>query len=226
MKKIFFSIAFVPFFAFCNNINVKDGLYYGYWVYKEHGAIKEYGVLANNPRKEINKYILTPVPQFAAADEIYIQVKDNIPVVYFYHENVGAELNTIGWGDANFTEEGMVISANTIRMVAEDSVDHVYVGEKFSGKRVGMEKKEVVPFSSIDDDGFKINCNQYLDINGYRDNGLPDYSEPDPEGRKGIGISYPATVFSVLETGICALFFDDDIVPQIKNGWIQFRRIN
>ena len=37
---------------------------------------------------------------------------------------------------------------------------------------------EVVPLSLIDDNSFNVDCNQYLDINAYRENGIPDYEEP------------------------------------------------
>lgn len=226
MKKILFFIAVVPFFAFCNTIKVKDGLYYGYWVYKDHGAMKEYGVLANEPRKIMGKYILNPVPKFTDDNEIYVKVKDGIPTVYFYQKNVESDLNTVGWAGARFAEGNMVISSSTIRMVTEDTTENIFVGEKIPGKKIKFEKDELVPLSLIDENGFNVNCNQYLDVNAYRENGLPYYSEPDPEGRKGIEIGYPTTIFAVGELGICSAFLDDDIVPQIKNGWIQFRRLN
>lgn len=226
MNKILFFIAVVPFFALCNTIKVKDGLYYGYWVYKDHGAVKEYGVLANEPRKLMGKYILTPVHKFTDDNEIYIKVKGGIPIVYFYQKSVGSDLNTVGWAGARFTEGDMIISTSTIRMVTEDATDHIFVGEEFLGKRIRLKKDEVVPLSLIDDNSFNVDCNQYLDINAYRENGIPDYEEPDPKGREGIGLSYPATVFAVGELGVCSAFLDGDIVPQIKNGWIHFRRLN
>lgn len=226
MNKILFFIAVVPFFAFSNNIKVKDGLYYGYWVYKDHGAVKEYGILANEPRKLMGEYILTPVHKFTDDNEIYIKVKGGIPIVYFYQKSVGSDLNTVGWAGARFTEGDMIISTSTIRMVTEDATDHIFVGEEFLGKRIRLKKDEVVPLSLIDDNSFNVDCNQYLDINAYRENGIPDYEEPDPKGREGIGLSYPATVFAVGELGVCSAFLDDDIVPQIKNGWIHFRRLN
>lgn len=226
MNKILFFIAVVPFFAFCNTIKVKDGLYYGYWVYKDHGAVKEYGVLANEPRKLMGEYILTPVHKFTDDNEIYIKVKGGIPIVYFYQKSVESDLNTVGWAGARFTEGDMIISTSTIRMVTEDATDHIFVGEEFLGKRIRLKKDEVVPLSLIDDNSFNVDCNQYLDINAYRENGIPDYEEPDPKGREGIGLSYPATVFAVGELGVCSAFLDDDIVPQIKNGWIHFRRLN
>lgn len=226
MKKILFFIVFVPFFAFCNTIKIKDGLYYGYWVYKDHGAMKEYGVLANEPRKIMGKYILNPVPKFTDDNEIYVKVKGSVPTVYFYQKSVESDLNTVGWAGARFSEGNMVISSSTIRMVTEDTTENIFVGERIPGKKLKFEKDELVPLSLIDENGFNVNCNQYLDINAYRENGLPDYEEPDPKGRKGIGLSYPATVFAVGELGICSAFLDDDIVPQIKNGWIQFRRLN
>ena len=52
---------------------------------------------------------------------------------------------------------------------------------------------------------------------------MKSHIEKDGEG---IGLSYPATVFAVGELGVCSRFLDDDIVPQIKNGWIHFRRLN
>lgn len=226
MRKILFFIAVFPYFAFCNTIKVKDGLYYGYWVYKDHGIVKEYGVLANEPRKIMGKYILAPVPKFTDDNEIYIKVKGGIPNIYFYQKSIGSDLNTVGWASARFTEGNMVISASTIRMITEDTTDHIFVGEEFIGKRIRLKKDEMVPLSLIDENGFNVDCNQYLDINAYRENGIPDYEEPDPKGRKGIGLSYPATVFAVDELGICSAFLDDDIVPQIKKGWIQFRRID
>lgn len=225
MKKILFFIAVVPLFAFCNPNKVKDGLYYGYWVYKDHGAMKEYGVLANEPRKIMGKYILTPVPKFTD-NEIYIKVKEGVPTIYFFQKSVESDLNTVGWAVVQFSTGNMIISVSTIRMVTEDTTDHIFVGEKFLGKHISLKKYEVVPLSSIDEKSFNVNCNQYLDVNTYRENGLPYYSEPDPEGRKGLGIGYPITVFAVGELGICSAFLNDDIVPQIKNGWIQFRRLD
>ncbi|KKC62287.1 hypothetical protein WG82_18135 [Citrobacter amalonaticus] len=226
MRKVLFFIVVVPFFAFCNTIKVKDGLYYGYWVYKEHGAMKEYGVLANKPRKNMGKYILSPVPKFTDDNEIYVEVKGGVPTVYFYQKSVESDLNTVGWAGARFAEGNMVISSSTIRMVTEDTTENIFVGDRIPGKKLKFEKDELVPLSLIDDNGFNVNCNQYLDVNAYRENGLPYYSEPDPEGRKGIEISYPTTIFAIGELGICSAFLDDDIVPQIKNGWIQFRRLN
>ncbi|MBL5942547.1 hypothetical protein JBO44_04190 [Enterobacter asburiae] len=221
-----FFIVVVPFFAFCNTIKVKDGLYYGYWVYKEHGAIKEYGVLANKPRKIMGKYILSPVPKFTDDNEIYVEVKGGVPTVYFYQKSVESDLNTVGWAGARFSEGYMVISSSTIRMVTKDTTENIFVGERVPGKKLKFEKDELVPLSLIDDNGFNVSCNQYLDVNAYRENGLPYYSEPDPEGRNGIEIGYPTTIFAVGELGICSAFLDDDIVPQIKKGWIQFRRLN
>lgn len=227
MKKIIFYIVLAfPVIAFGKDIQIKDGLYYSYWVYRGEGMLKEYGALSNNPRKENDKYILTPNSDYSAADEIYIQVKGGNPSVYYYHSNSGASLNTIGWADAKFFTGGMSISKNTIRIVSEDTREHVFVGEEFSGKLVGLEKDEIVPLRLISGDTFEVDCNQYLDVNGYRDSGVPDHEEPDPKGREGVGLSYPATVFAANELGICAAFLDDDVVPQIKNGWIQFRRLN
>lgn len=227
MRKILLCMALAfPLIAFGENVQVKDGLYYSYWVYKDKGALKEYGTLANNPRKEMGKYILTPTPDYSAADEIYILVKGGNPVVYYYHANSGASFNTIGWADAKFSTNSMSIAKNTIRMVTEDTKELAIVGGKFSGKLVKLESDEVVPLRLINTDTFEVDCNQYLSVNGYRDNGIPDYEEPDPQGQEGIGLSYPATVFAVNELGICAAFLDDDVVPQIKNGWIQFRRLN
>jgi hypothetical protein len=216
----------VPAITFGKNIQIKDGLYYSYWVYKDNGVLKEYDALANNPKKEMGKYSLTPTPDYSAADEIYLQVKGGNPVVYYYHSNSGASLNTIGWAGAKFSSNGLVILENTIQMVSGDTKDNVYVGVNFPGKLVKLESDEVVPLKLIDDDTFEVDCNIYLDANGYRDSGIPDYEELDPKGREGIGLSYPATVFSVGELGICAAFLDEDVVPQIKNGWIQFRRLN
>ncbi|WP_075183680.1 hypothetical protein [Pantoea sp. 1.19] len=226
MKKIFFFIAVIPFFAFCNTIKVKDGLYYGYWIYKDHGAMKEYGVLANEPRKVLGKYILSPVSKFTDDNEIYVKVKGGIPTLYFYQKSVASDLNTVGWAGARFSEENMVISSITIRMVTEATTENIFVGEKIPGKKIKFEKDELVPLSLIDENSFNVNCNKYLDVNAYRENGLPYYSEPDPEGRKGVEIGYPTTIFAVGELGICSAFLDGDIAPQIKNGWIQFRRLN
>lgn len=177
MKKILFFIVVVPLFAFCNTIKVKDGLYYGYWVYKEHGAMKEYGVLANKPRKNMGKYILSPVPKFTDDNEIYVEVKGGVPTVYFYQKSVESDLNTVGWAGARFAEGNMVISSSTIRMVTEDTTENIFVGERISGKKLKFEKDELVPLSLIDDNGFNVSCNQYLDVNAYRENGLPYYSE-------------------------------------------------
>ncbi len=227
MKKILLYAALsFPLFAFGENFKIRDGLYYSYWVYKDKGALKEYGNLSNSPRKEMGRYVLTPTLEYTAADEIYMQVKNGEPVLYYYHVNVGAGYNTIGWADAKFSKNNMVIAENTIQMVTEDTKEHIVVGDEFSGKLVRLETDEIAPLRLIDDNTFEVDCNKYLNVNGYKDNGIPDYEEPDPKGRKDIGLSYPATVFSVSEIGICAAFLDDDIVPQIKKGWIQFRRLN
>lgn len=69
-KTAIFLALFLPAIAFSNGIKIKGGLYYGYWVYKDHGAMKEYGVLANDPRKIMGKYILSPVPKFTDDNEI------------------------------------------------------------------------------------------------------------------------------------------------------------
>ncbi|EPY1491753.1 hypothetical protein [Klebsiella michiganensis] len=71
-KLMSFLALFLPAVAFSNRIKIKDGLYYGYWVYKNKGVLKEYGVLANNPRKDAGEYILSPTSELAATDEIYI----------------------------------------------------------------------------------------------------------------------------------------------------------
>ncbi|MDH1758773.1 hypothetical protein [Klebsiella michiganensis] len=173
-----------------------------------------------------NDLLIRTFPKFTDDNEIYVEVKGGVPTVYFYQKSVESDLNTVGWAGARFAEGNMVISSSTIRMVTEDTTENIFVGERISGKKLKFEKDELVPLSLIDDNGFNVNCNQYLDVNAYRENGLPYYSEPDPEGRKGIEIGYPTTIFAVGELGICSAFLDDDIVPQIKNGWIQFRRLN
>lgn len=76
MKKIFLlTMLIFPFIACAKNIKIKDGLYYGYWVYKDKEVLKEYGFLANNPKKDAGEYILNPLSELSAANEIYIQVK-------------------------------------------------------------------------------------------------------------------------------------------------------
>ncbi|HEY2454512.1 MAG TPA: hypothetical protein VGI71_18225 [Scandinavium sp.] len=217
---------FLPVIAFGNGIKIKDGLYYGYWVYKDNGVLKEYGVLANNPRKDSGEYILSPVPELTATNEIYIQIKNNVPTIFYYHESSDADLNVVGWASAKLSGSEMTVSVKSIRFLKEDSKERISVGDKFNGKVVRLDIGEKAPIENVNDKGFSIDCNQYLKTNKYAETGLPDVEEPDPKGRKGIGLSYPATVFSVSEIGICAAFLDDDIVPQIKKGWIQFRRLN
>lgn len=75
---------------------------------------------------------------------------------------------------------------------------------------------EKAPIEEVNDKVFSIYCNQYLKANNYAETGLPDVEEPDPSGRKGILVAYPATVFAVGELGICSAFLNDDVVPQIK----------
>ncbi|MDO2433354.1 hypothetical protein Q2V57_17500 [Enterobacter bugandensis] len=101
----------------------------------------------------------------------------------------------------NFFKNNILISENTIRMVTEDVKEHV-VGDNFSGKLVRLENDKVVPLRLISDNTFEVNCNKYINVNGYRGNGIPDYEELDPKGRKGIDLSYPAPVFSVSDIGI------------------------
>lgn len=226
LKLMCFLALFIPVAAFSNAIKIKDGLYYGYWVYKDRGVLKEYGVLANNPKKENGEYILTPTPKYTADDEIYMQVKGSKSVVYFYHANVVSDFNTIGWADVKINSNNISIGENTIRMVTDDTKERVAVGGKFSGKIVKLESDEIVPFKVINDDIFEVDCNQYLKANGYRENGIPYYDEPDPQGREGSGDAYTATVFVHDELGICATFLDDGVVREIKKGWIQFRRLN
>lgn len=227
MKKIILYVFLIfPVITFAKNTQVKDGLYYGYWVYKDKGVLKEYGVLANNPRKDAGEYILSPTSELAATDEIYIQIKDNVPTIFFYHESSDADLNVVGWASANFSEGEMIVSANTIRFLKEDSKERISVGDKFNGKVVRLDIGEKAPIEEVNDKGFSIDCNQYLKANNYAETGLPDVEEPDPSGRKGILVGYPATVFAVGELGICSAFLNDDVVPQIKKGWIQFRRLN
>ncbi|OXL35986.1 hypothetical protein CA284_20990 [Enterobacter mori] len=227
MKKIILYVFLIfPVITFAKNTQVKDGLYYGYWVYKDKGVLKEYGVLANNPRKDASEYILSPTSELAATDEIYIQIKDNVPTIFFYHESSDADLNVVGWASAKFSGGEMIVSANTIRFLKEDSKERISVGDKFNGKVVRLDIGEKAPIEEVNDKGFSIDCNQYLKANNYAETGLPDVEEPDPSGRKGILVGYPATVFAVGELGICSAFLNDDVVPQIKKGWIQFRRLN
>lgn len=227
MKKIILYVFLIfPVITFAKNTQVKDGLYYGYWVYKDKGVLKEYGVLANNPRKDAGEYILSPTSELAATDEIYIQIKDNVPTIFFYHESSDADLNVVGWASAKFSEGEMIVSANTIRFLKEYSKERISVGDKFNGKVVRLDIGEKAPIEEVNDKGFSIDCNQYLKANNYAETGLPDVEEPDPSGRKGILVGYPATVFAVGELGICSAFLNDDVVPQIKKGWIQFRRLN
>lgn len=227
MKKIFFYMIFIfPIITCAKTVQIKDGLYYGYWVYKDKGVLKEYGVLANNPRKDAGEYILSPTPKSIATDEIYIQIKNNTPTLFFHHESSDADLNVAGWAGAKFIGSEMIISANTIRFLKEDSQERISVGDKFNGKVVQLKVGEKAPIKAVDDEGFSVDCNEYLKVSNYMETGLPDVEEPDPSGRKDILIGYPATVFAVGELGICSAFFDNDVVPQIKNGWIQFRRLN
>lgn len=227
MKKIILYVFLIfPVITFAKSTQVKDGLYYGYWVYKDKGVLKEYGVLANNPRKDAGEYILSPTSELAATDEIYIQIKDNVPTIFFYHESGYADLNVVGWAGAKFSGDEMIVSANTIRFLKEDSKERISVGDKFNGKVVRLDIGEKAPIEEVNDKGFSIDCNQYLKANNYAETGLPDVEEPDPSGRKGILVGYPATVFAVGELGICSAFLNDDVVSQIKKGWIQFRRLN
>lgn len=201
-------------------------MYYGYWVYKNNGELKEYGVLANNPRKDAGEYILSPVPELSATDEIYIQIKNNVPTIFFYHGSRNAYLNVVGWAGAKFSGGEMIVSANTILFLKEDSKERISVGDKFNGKVVRLDIGEKASTKDINGKGFGIDCNQYLKANNYVEMGLPNVEEPDPSGRKDILVGYPATVFAVGELGICSAFLDNDVVPQIKKGWIQFRRLN
>ena len=226
LKLMCFLALFISAVAFSNAIKIKDGLYYGYWVYKNRGVLKEYGVLANNPKKENGEYILTPTPEYTADDDIYIQVKGDKSDVYYYHANVVSELNTIGWADIKIYSNNISIGENTIRMVTDDTKERVAVGDRFSGKIVRLESDEIVPFKVINDDTFEVDCNQYLKVNGYRENGIPYFKEPDPQGQEGTELAYTATVFAHDEPGICAAFLDDYIVSEIKKGWIQFRRLD
>lgn len=129
----------LPTIAFGNGIKTKDDLFYGYWVYKDKGVLKEYGVLANNPRKDAGEYILSPASELAATDEIYIQIKDNVPTIFFYHESSDADLNVVGWAGAKFSGGEMIVSANTIRFLKEDSKERISVGDKFNGKVVRLD---------------------------------------------------------------------------------------
>lgn len=226
MKKIFLlTMLIFPLIACAKNIKIKDGLYYGYWVYRDKEVLKEYGFLANNPRKDAGEYILNPLPELSAANEIYIKVKKNTPSLYYYHESSDADFNVAGWSGAKFVGNDMIVSTNTIRLLKEDSKERISVGREFNGKVVKLKVEEVVPINSIDDQGFNIDCYQYLEANNYAETGIPDVVAPDPLGRKDILVGYPATVFAVGEFGICSALLDDDVVPQIKNGWIQFRRL-
>ena len=162
LRLMCFLALFIPVAAFSNAIKIKDGLYYGYWVYKDRGVLKEYGVLADNPKKENGEYILTPTPKYTADDEVYMQVKGSKSVVYYYHANAVSDFNTIGWADVKINSNNISIGKNTIRMVTEDTKDRVVVGDKFSGKIVRLERDEIVPFKVINDDIFEVDCNQYL----------------------------------------------------------------
>lgn len=227
MKKIFIlTMLIFPLIACGKNIKINDGLYYGYWVYKDKEVLKEYGFLASNPKKDADEYILNPLSELSAANEIYIQVKKNTPYLYYYHESSDADFNVVGWSDAKFVGNDMIVSTNTIRFLKEDSKERISVGREFNGKVVKLNVEEVVPINSIDDQGFNIDCNQYLEANNYAETGIPDVVAPDPSGRKDILVGYPATVFAVGELGICSALLDDDVVPQIKNGWIHFHRLD
>lgn len=63
-----FLTLFLSAIVFSNDIKVKDGLYYGYWVHKDKGVLKEHEVLANNLRKDAGKYISSPAPELVATD--------------------------------------------------------------------------------------------------------------------------------------------------------------
>lgn len=166
-----------------------------------------------------------PVTELNVANEIYIKVENGNPSLYYYHVNIGADLNTIGWASAGFTEEGMIIYKNTIRMAKEDLAENISVGQHFSGKLISLKENERVPLELINKDSFKIDCNKYLKVNKYKEKGIPYYEDSGSKGSGKVLIGYPATIFAVGDSGICSALLNDEGTPQVKKGWIQFRRI-
>ncbi|RJT45064.1 hypothetical protein [Rahnella woolbedingensis] len=229
MKKItIIVLASLGFPYYANAEKPSDGLYYSYWNYKSDGKIKEYSVLKNKPEKVSNKYILSKPGKYGGDDEIYIDIKNGAPTLYYSHANNESQSITRGWADARFVDNEIIISASTIitTSIKDDmkiSKDN-FVGDQFPGKKIPLERNEIVPFETINSNSFKVDCNKYLDINNYRGGDIPDYNE-SISGDKNLRQSYGGTVFINGEQ-LCALFLDDDIAPEIKNGWISFKKIN
>lgn len=106
----------------------------------------------------------------------------------------------------------MIVSANTIRFLKEDSKERISVGDKFNGKFVRLDIGENAPIEEINAKGFSIDCNQYLKANNYAGMGLPVVEEPDPSGREiylsGTQLQFSPSVISVfvLHSSMVMLF--------------------
>lgn len=227
IKALFIIMSYLGFSYCANAEKPSDGLYYSFWSYQSHGKIKEYPVLKNKPEKINDKYILSKAGEYGGDDEIYIQIKNGMPALYYTHASNESLDITHGWADAHFIDNKIIISTSTIVTTltsdGKGGDKDIFVGVPFFGKKVPLIKNEIVPFEKTDENSFKVDCNKYLDVNDYRNGDIPDYSE-SISGDKSLRQSYGGTVFINGER-LCSLFLDDDISPEIKKGWIAFKKI-
>lgn len=201
---------------------VKDGLYYSYWVYSDNGEIKTYSALANSPkRNEQGKFVLSNKDGSSLEDEIFINIQNGNTTIY-YQQGIPTDNGnfvTFGWANAILSKNKITISPVNIKITPITdlkNVPTVPVNIKFKGKSLPLDKKEIFSLEEITTDSFKVNCASYLKDNKYRENGLPLYDDGSQ--------SYNATIFST-ENGVCGLLLEDDITPEIKHGWILFKKI-
>ncbi len=214
---LIFLIMQLPFYVNANNL--KNGLYYSKWVYSENNIEELYPVLSNKVDQDKNGVYLLPDDASIIGDEIYLQVSGGAINLFYRHVNDDGSVVTIGRGNADVLDGAFSIKSNISNTFFDGKVPSrkFYINSAFSGRETSPSKKEIVPFKIERPDTFSVDCEKYLKINGYYENGLPDYTEDD--------ISYNTNIFAT-DSGICGLLLNDDIVPQIKNGWIQFRRLN
>lgn len=201
-----------------NANNLKSGLYYSKWIYSENNIEKLYPVLSNKVDYDKNGVYLLPDEASIIGDEIYLQVSGDAINLFYRQVNDDGSVVTIGRGNADVLDGTFSIKSNISNTFFDGKVPSrkFYINSGFSGRETSPSKKEIVPFKVERPDAFSVDCKKYLKINGYYENGLPDYTEDD--------ISYNTNIFAT-DSGICGLLLNNDNVNQIKKGRILFEKI-
>lgn len=207
-------------FPFYVNANIlTNGVYYSKWVYSENNMEKVYPILSNKFNRDKNGVYLLPDNASIIGDEIYLRVSDDTVNIYYRQVNNDGGVVTIGRGDVDILDGVFSIKNNISNTFFDGKVPpgKLYINYDFSGRDTSPAQKEIIPFKVERPDAFSVDCKKYLKINGYYENGLPDYTEDD--------ISYNTNIFAT-DSGICGLLLNDDNVRQIKEGRILFEKFN